>query len=89
MTKLEEETISYIVSDFLTGNHLLGRERSALHKNMMNEASAIFSKTDNGVQDLSEREVDILKCMADAFYGGLEDMCDQLGLNIDNIKKYF
>lgn len=79
-----------VVYDLLTGNHLLGRERTDLHKQMMLELFTIFSNADeNKADDLSEREIDILKGAADMFDGGLEDMCEQLMVNVEPLKKYF
>ena len=76
----EQELLSAIASDLLTGNYLLGRPRSKEHMDLMKEFAVAAGKVNERL-DISEREKELLRNMSDVFYGGPEDMCEQLGID--------
>lgn len=78
MDKDEAYMMSAIASDFVTGNHLLGRPRDRKQTETMHDISVAFTKIDDG-DPLSARERELLGKLSEQFYGGAEDMCDQLG----------
>ena len=78
--------MSAIASDFVTGNHLLGRPRSRKQMETMHEISVAFTKIDDG-DPLTAREKELLDKLSEQFYGSAEDMCDQLGTDFGKYAK--
>jgi hypothetical protein len=85
MTDNEKRLISCIVSDLVTGNHLLGRPRSKEQLNLMMEFG-VAVRTAELDMPLTDREKELLKEAASDFYGGAEDMCEQLSIDKKVIK---
>lgn len=86
MDKNEAYMMSAIASDFVTGNHLLGRPRDRKQMKTMHEISVAFTKIDDG-DPLTAREKELLGKLSEQFYGGVEDMCDQLGADFGKYTK--
>ena len=86
MTEEDKQLLSAIATDLLTGNHLLGRKRSDDHKSLMEEF-CIASYNVNNNKELSDREKDIMIEMGKIFYEGIPDMCEQLHIDYNNLKK--
>ena len=86
MTNNEKKILSLVASDLLTGNHLLGRPRSNEHHTMMSEFCNTCNKLTNNIQ-LTGRDIELITEMGNIFYGGIEDMCEQLGIDYNNLKK--
>lgn len=80
MNTEEKRMISCIISDLLTGNHLLGRPRSKEQLNLMIEFSVAVGTAELDMP-LTNREKELLKEAASNFYGGAEDMCEQLSID--------
>lgn len=80
MNTEEKRLISCIVSDLLTGNHLLGRPRSKEQLSLMIEFSVAVATVELDMP-LTDREKELLKEAASNFYGGAEDMCEQLSID--------
>lgn len=80
MTDNEKRLVSCIVSDLLTGNHLLGRPRSKEQIDLMKEFGTAVRNAEAG-KLLTNRERELLKEAASDFYGGAKDMCEQLGID--------
>lgn len=80
MNTEEKRLISCIVSDLLTGNHLLGRPRSKEQLSLMIEFSVAVGTAELDMP-LTDREKELLKEAASNFYGGAEDMCEQLSID--------
>ena len=78
--------MSAIASDFVTGNHLLGRLCDRKQMETMHEISVAFTKIDDG-DLLTVREKELLGKLSEQFYGGAEDMCDQLGADFGKYTK--
>ena len=77
MNSEEKRLMSCIVSDLVTGNHLLGRPRSKEQINLMSEFCTAVRNAESDTP-LTGREKELLKEAATNFYGGAEDMCEQL-----------
>lgn len=85
LTGIEKEQLSMVASDLLTGNHLLGRFRTYDQKKLMIE----FCKTLQNIDDdkkLTKRQIGLILDMSTMFYGGIEDMCEQLNVDIHKVK---
>lgn len=85
MNTEEKRLISCIVSDLVTGNYLLGRPRSKEQINLMKEFGAAVKNAESDMP-LTDREKELLKEAASDFYGGAEDMCEQLSINKKVVK---
>lgn len=85
MNTEEKRLISCIVSDLITGNYLLGRPRSEKQINLMKEFGAAVENAESDIP-LTDREKELLKEAASDFYGGAEDMCEQLSIDKKVIK---
>ena len=81
----EKKLISRIVCDLLTGNHLLGRPRSKKQINLLGEFCTAVKNAESDTS-LTDREKELLKEAATNFYGGAEDMCEQLSIDKRVIK---
>lgn len=86
MDKDEAYMMSAIASDFVTGNHLLGRPRDRKQMETMHEISVAFEKICNS-ESLSSREKDLLEKLSEQFHDGAEDMCVQLGVDFCKYSK--
>lgn len=86
MENKEKQLLSAIASDLLTGNYLLGRKRSDEHKALMKEF-CITSYNVNNNKELTNREKDMMIEMGKIFYEGIPDMCEQLNIDYNNLKK--
>ncbi len=86
MDKNEAYMMSAIASDFVTGNHLLGRPRDRKQMETMHDISVAFMKIDDG-DLLTAREKELLGKLSEQFYGGAEDMCVQLGVDFSKYVK--
>ena len=82
LKKKKKNYLSGIVSDLLTGNYLLGRKRTDGQMSLMKE---FCSQAESGGK-LSRRQVGLILEMSKMFYGGIEDMCEQLNVNTEKIK---
>ena len=80
MNREERILISSIVCDLLTGNHLLGRPRSEEQISLMREFGTAVKNAESNML-LTDREKELFKEAASNFYGGAEDMCEQLGID--------
>ena len=85
LTGIEQEQLSMVVSDLLTGNHLLGRFRTDEQKNLRVEFCKALNDIDNG-NKLTKRQVGLILEMSKMFYGGIDDMCEQLGVESNKLK---
>jgi hypothetical protein len=86
MDKNEAYMMSAIASDFVTGNYLLGRPRDKKQMETMHEISVAFTKIDDG-DPLTARAKELLSKLSEQFYGGAEDMCEQLGADFNKYTK--
>lgn len=85
LTSIEKNYLSGIASDLLTGNYLLGRKRADEQMSLMKEFCSSLSQAESG-NKLSRRQVGLILEMSKMFYGGIEDMCEQLNANTEKIK---
>ena len=85
LTGIEQEQLSMVVSDLLTGNYLLGRFRTDEQKNLRVEFCKALNDIDNG-NKLTKRQVGLILEMSKMFYGGIDDMCEQLGVESNKLK---
>lgn len=85
LTSIEKNYLSGIASDLLTGNYLLGRKRADEQMSLMKEFCSSLSQAESG-NKLSRRQVGLILEMSKMFYGGIEDMCEQLNTNTEKIK---
>ena len=81
--RVEQGLLSAVASDILTGNYLLGRFRSDSQIMMYKEFVVAVGKIDRG-EELTPRQVDLIKGMGNIFHGGIDDMAEQL--QIDKVK---
>ena len=86
MTQEEKELLSCVICDLLTGNHLLGRKRSDEHRSLMGEFYSACVKVDDE-EGLTDREKELFAEMVNTFYGGMQDMCEQLIIDYDKLLK--
>ena len=86
MTQKEKNELSQVVCDLLTGNHLLGRKRSDLHKQLMYDYGTAYEKLKNN-EPLTNKEKELFAEMGMHFYGGMEDMCEQLCIDYETLQK--
>jgi hypothetical protein len=77
-----KELFSLLACDLVTGNFLLGRPRTEEYKALMVEFAEAVDKV-NMHLEITEREKELFLNMSEMFYGGTDDMCEQL--NIDKI----
>lgn len=80
-----EPSISLVVSDMLTGSHLL-RSRSEEQRKLHKELSYAFEKVED-LKPLTVREKELINEASTMFYGGQHDMCIQLGVNEQKLAK--
>lgn len=89
LTKKEKQWLSLVATDLLTGNYLLGRPRENGYIDFLKEFCAAVRKCSDINEHITNRDVVLIREMAPMFYGGFDDMCDQLiiGEERDIIKK--
>lgn len=80
-----EPSISLVVSNMLTGSHLL-RTRSEAQRRLHKELSYAFEKVED-LKPLTVREKELINEASDMFYGGQHDMCGQLGVDEQKLAK--
>ena len=85
LTGIEKEQLSMVASDLLTGNHLLGRFRTYDQKRLMIEFCKALNDIDNG-NKLTKRQVGLILEMSKMFHEGIDDMCEQLGVDPVQVK---
>lgn len=77
LTEKEVSMLSQVVTDFETGNHLLGRPRPEGYREFMAEVVKAGSKV-RGNHPLAEREVNILKMQSSMYHDGLSELAFRL-----------
>ena len=81
----ETELLNGVVTDLLTGRHLLNKrseEQQSLHNEFQRAMIRLAMK-----KDLSEREKYLLRLAAMFFYEGARDMCEQLNIDYELLHK--
>lgn len=86
LTGIEKAQLSMVASDLLTGNHLLGRFRTYDQKRLMIEFCKALNDIDNG-NKLTKRQVGLILEMSKMFHEGIDDMCEQLGIDPVQVKQ--
>lgn len=79
LTADEKQMLSMVVSDFETGNHLLGRPRPDGYRAFMREVAVANDKATAG-ERLTVREVSLLKEEGTMYSRGLDELALRLGL---------
>ena len=86
LTGIEKEQLSVVASDLLTGNYLLGRFRTDDQKNLRIEFCKALNDIENG-NKLTKRQVGLILEMSKMFHEGIDDMCEQLGVDPVQVKQ--
>jgi len=86
LTGIEKEQLSVVASDLLTGNYLLGRFRTDDQKNLRIEFCQALNDIDNN-KSLTKRQIGLILEMSKMFHEGIDDMCEQLGVDTNKLKK--
>lgn len=84
LTKKEKHTISTVASDLVSGRYLVTVITDD-EKNMLREFADLFKSVELGIK-LTGRETDLIQCLSDQFYGGMEDMCEQICIDYKKLK---
>jgi hypothetical protein len=84
LTKKEKHTISTVASDLVSGRYLITVITDD-EKNMLREFADLFKSVKLGIK-LTGREIDLIQCLSGQFYGGMEDMCEQICIDYKKLK---
>ena len=85
ISKHEKEDLSVVASDLLTGNYLLGRTRTEEQTRLRVEFCRAMLDAE-GCRNLTDGQIALILEMSTMFYGGIDDMCEQLGVDPGRIK---